>query len=583
MTTTCAQNSDAGRKPPWLRVAAVLPMIWLAGCVPHQSGSNQCPEINHGLTASKDGPFTGMPPEVDALVAAYLNGPGAPPGCAVGIMQNNSVAFLKGYGLADRENGVPFTVETASVLASVSKTWTALAVLRMVEMGFLDLDDLISEHLAVPDAWSGFTIRQLLSHTSGLQRDPTFHPAIDTEIELSQFLFPFLNFPILHLGIHPQFVYYSYLQSGVPGFEAGSTARYSNTGYMLLGALIDFVASANSGQVGQDFVSYEGFLWRQVGFFDNSLSNGDQMLTPCLNEYWRQTDIAGLARGYTWDGADYNHITFFNSSLVIGPAGWEGPPGGWTVTIGDLVRLMMAIQNDDIISPATKAQMMTVNGSDSNGNWGLGVNLIQKLGLPVFMHDGAYPGFRARYTAWPGQDFGVAIMANESNADMRDITDAIAGVFLLGADGAARAAVNPAAQGVNLTDSADARLLDDNDPGLNGRPGEEAPLPRLADTERLVLLDNLRRLEEHQRQADERRSRIATRIGQSGCLELVDAVQREHGIDLLTLFAECADASENHGQFTRCASHVLNDLVRQRIITPQQKGALQRCAAWIQQ
>ena len=62
---------------------------------------------------------------------------------------------------------------------------------------------------------------------------------------------------------------------------------------------------------------------------------------------------------------DYVHTTFFNSStLMMGPAGWEGwegPPGAWTVTIGDLVRLMMAIQNDDIISPATRTQMMTVH------------------------------------------------------------------------------------------------------------------------------------------------------------------------------------------------------------------------------
>lgn len=573
---------DAKPQFAWLGASAALAALWLTGCVPLQTGNNQVPDINHAVTAAKDNPLTGMPPAVDALVAAYLAGPGAPPGCAVGIMQNNAVAFLKGYGLADRENGIPFTVATPSVIASVSKTWTALATLRLMEMGFLDLDDLLSEHLTVPAAWSGLTVRELLSHTSGLQRDPTFHPALNDEVELSQFLFPFLNVPILRLGIHPQFVYYCYQQSAVQGFEPGDTARYSNTGYMLLGALIDFVASAKSASVGASFVSYESFLWRYVGFFDTSLSNGDQMISPSLNEYWRQTDIPALARGYTWNGAVYVHTTFFNSpTLLSGPAGWEGPAGGWTVTIGDLVRLMMAIQNDEIISPATKAQMMTVHGSDDSGNWGLGVNLIEKLGLPVFMHDGAYPGYRARYTVWPGEDFGVAIMANESNADMRDITDAIAEVFLNGGGARGAAPLNGFAEGVSPAQLDDPRTLDDNDPGLAGRPGEDTPPPRLADEERLALWEDLRGLERLQRQAESRRLRVSARLEQSGCVELADAIQREHGLDLVLVFAQCYDAAKNHGEFVACVSQVLNDLAKRGIITPRQRGELQGCAAWL--
>jgi CubicO group peptidase (beta-lactamase class C family) len=571
-------SSGAVRRGVALGLALLI--LGLTGCVPHQTGTNQCPDINHAVTGLKDNPFTGMPSEVDTLIAAYLAAPGAPPGCAVGIMQNNSVAFLKGYGLADLENNKPFTVATPSVLASVSKTWTALAVLRLSELGFLGLDDKVSNHISVPSAWSEITVRQLLSHTSGIQRDPTFHPGINNEVKLSQFLFPFLNVPILNLGIHPKYVYYSYLQSAVPGFEPGATARYSNTGYMILGALIDFIASAHSAQIGASYESYEAFVWRQVGLFDNSLSNGDQMLTPCLNEYWRQTDILNLARGYTLDGGSYVHTTFFNSSVLsMGPAGWEGPAGGWTVTIGDLVRLMMAIQNDDIVSPASKAQMMTVQGSDSSGNWGLGVNRIQKLGLPVFMHDGAYPGFRARYTVWPNQGFGVAIMANESSADMRDITDAIAAVFLGTGVAPGAAGINAAGLSVAQNDLDRTEPIDDNDPGLAPRIGEEAPLPRLTVEERRDMFDDLRRLEQLQSRDQQQRLRVARLLDQSGCLELMEELVRDHGIDLVLLFAECFDASENHGEFTACVSQLLNDLARRGIITRQQRGRLQSCAA----
>lgn len=563
-------------RPGWWPLAGLLLALGGAGCVPHQSGSDQVPDINHAVTALKDNPSVGMPAAVDALIAAYLAGPGAPPGCAVGIMQNNTVAYLKGYGLADIENNRPFTHATPAVVGSVSKTWTALAVLRLMEMGLVNLDLPISNYLSVPAAWSQFTARQLLSHTAGIQRDPTFNPALNTEVKLSQFLFPWLNPPLLQLGIHPRLVLYSYLGTPVPGFAAGWTARYSNTGYMILGALINEVASDHPAVVGADFRSYESFVWRHVGFFDGKLGNADQMITPALNEYWRQTDIAGLARGYTWQAPDYVHTTFFNSStLMLGPAGWEGPPGAWTVTIGDLVRLMMAIQNDDIIAPATRAQMMTVHGSDPNGNWGLGVNLITKAGLPVFMHDGAYPGFRARYTAWPTRDFGVAIMANESGADMRDITDAIAAVFLGGGSGIggfslAQSEVEPPAP------------LDDNDPGFGeGDFVRDDPLPELSEAGRSALWQDLLLLERRQLQAQQQRLELERRLADSGCLDVVEELLRDQGVDLLGLLAECHDGARTHGEFMSCVSHLLNDLVRQGIVTRQQRGRLQSCAAWL--
>jgi hypothetical protein len=318
----------------------------------------------------------------------------------------------------------------------------------------------------------------------------------------------------------------------------------------------------HSAQIGQSFTSYESFLWRQVGFFDNSLSNGDQMLTPCLNEYWRQDDIPALARGYTWNGSVYVHTTFFNSpTLSSGPAGWEGPAGGWTVPIGDLVRLMVAIQNNDIISPATKAQMMSVQGSDDSGNWGLGVNLLQKLGRPVFMHDGAYPGYRARYTVWPNEGFGVAIMANESDADMRDITDDIAGVFLNGGQGARVGAIYTPPVGIALNGPSDPPVPDDDDPGLGGLPGEETSLPVLADKDRRELLEDLRRLEAVQAQDEARELLLARRVARSGCVELAEAVQREHGIDLRAVVAGCLAASKNHGVH-RVRQPCLNDLLR---------------------
>ena len=77
--------------------AACLALVsTVMGCAPLQYGNDQVPDINVNVTALKDDQFGGMPAAVDAIVAAYLAAPGAPPGCAVGIMQNNAIAHLKG-------------------------------------------------------------------------------------------------------------------------------------------------------------------------------------------------------------------------------------------------------------------------------------------------------------------------------------------------------------------------------------------------------------------------------------------------------------------------------------------------------
>ncbi len=352
----------------------------LAACVPLQSGVNQVPDININLNALKDANFVGMPAAVDTIMAELLAGSGrfaasSPiPGCALGVMEGNIVSHLKGYGVADLDDNRPFTHETPSVVGSVSKTWTALAALRLVELGLLGLEDTVGDHLpGAPAAWQNETLRQLLSHTSGLAYMPTFNPALNDEAELGAY-WGGLGGP--NPGINPRLVWVSYTQTPVEGFAPGETAKYSNVGYLLVGAIIDQFVSDNPAVVGNDFAAYERFVWRQVGVFDGNLSNGAQMFSQSLNEYWRQNDIPKLAKGYLYDvdTNSFQQLTFANSSLLnVGPAGWEGPAGGWSMTIGDLVRLMSAIQHDDIIAQGTKNdEMMQVYGSDEARQLGVG-------------------------------------------------------------------------------------------------------------------------------------------------------------------------------------------------------------------
>jgi len=131
------------------------------------------------------------------------------------------------------------------------------------------------------------------------------------------------------------------------------------------------------------------------------------MQSLCLNGYWKQNDILDLALDYPRNNQAYANLQY---------TGWEGPPGGWTMTIGDLARLMVAINTNQIISPATRELMMTEQGQDlelvGTAHLGLGVLLHQRNGRPIFLHTGKIGNYRAVYVMWPEEGVGVAVMIN---------------------------------------------------------------------------------------------------------------------------------------------------------------------------
>ncbi len=572
------------------RVAGLATLLAAAGCAPSQWGSNQVPEVNANITEPKDAGSLPMPPDVDVVMANFLAATGdfstkkEIPGCAIGIMEDDEVTRLKGYGLADVGTNRPFTYFTPSAVGSVSKTWTALAALRLVELGLLDLEDTVGDYLPnAPADWLPMTIRELLSHRTGLAYMPTFGPDIDTEVELSEYWFGNGNV-VLQLGIHPKVVWVSYTQTPNTPFDQGQSARYSNTGFMLAGAVIDEIVAANPDVVGDDFTTYERIVWRQVGMFDGNLNNGDQMTSPALNEYWRQTDIPNLAKGYEYDANSdsFGAVNFGNSGLLsMGPAGWEGPAGGWTVTIGDLTRLMAAIQNNDIISQATRDnEMLQVYGSDGGGNWGLGVNQTTKLSRSVYMHDGKYPGYRARYTVWPNESFGVAIMCNEDDADIKLVVDDIAQIFFnLGAGGAA-----PQVAGVNLAGFGpvfQARVLhevDEDDPSYEKTSGSDELPPEIGKRERKRVARELRHERRVQRATARRHKRIANVTEHLGCPALLDSLVDEHGPLALEPLAQCSVGPRNSNA---CIAHQSRHLERQGLFDKRTRARIVACAAHI--
>ncbi len=425
----------SGRSTAAAALACTTLALTSIGCAPRQevAPAEECFDANVELVALGDAQYTratARTRQVDSIMRDYLDGNNAPPGCAVGVVVDNEIELLKGYGLADLATNTPYTHATMQGVGSVSKTITALAIMKLVEQGHLSLDDRVNQHLDFPHFnLLEVTVRDLLGHTSGLPTWPDWEPALDTEQELIG-LYPSLDHP----GINPRLVQQAYNATALQALPNGS-GRYSNAGYSLLGAVIDAVTHAPNfpGRRG-----YEAYTWWNVGLKEGVIT-GPTMISLCLDTYWREDDIRNLATGYDTDG-----VTAYPNLVNPdgGPGGWRGPAGGWAMTIGDLTRLMIGIHTHRFVSPELRAEMMAPDILPPSGahRFGLGVWKLDNLGRPSFMHGGNIDGFTARYTFWPDEEVGVALMCNRRDAGrFRQLTNDIAARFLAD-DGIADAA-----------------------------------------------------------------------------------------------------------------------------------------------
>ncbi len=394
--------------------------ILAAGCAPSQQ---PCSAFNIGLAQLKDEAIVGTMPEVDQVMNDFLSKPGDPsPGAAVAIVQNNQIVYLKGYGYADlgqpdvSGDETPFTKDTMSRLGSTSKPLTAIAVMELAKQGYLNLDDTLGAHLpAVPAAWSAITIRELLSHQSGLAHDP--YEIADAENWLNA-TYPWAG---PHPGINPRLAYYTYLST--PVLYPPGHAKYSNTGFALLGAVIDNITTQPgfSGHGG-----FEDFLWWNIGLRGGQLSE-PTMTSMCLDTYWRHAAIKDVATGYR-----KNAMNQLVPEGYPNRSGWEGPPGGWDMTIGDLARLGIAFQTDKLVDAATRLNMTTSAGSiaEDLGKYGLGWFVGDVRNKPVYSHGGDIEGYTARLTVWPNDNLEIALLCNRTYADLRGLEENLAKLFL---------------------------------------------------------------------------------------------------------------------------------------------------------
>jgi CubicO group peptidase (beta-lactamase class C family) len=298
------------------------------------------------------------------------------PGCAIGVARNGQTVLSRAYGMADLEHDVPNTPETVFEAGSVSKQFTAAAIVLLARQGKLSLEDDVRKWMPeLPDYAHTITLRHLLNHTSGL-RD------WGSVVQLA-------GWPRgtrIHTHAHALDVI---SRQRSLNFTPGDEYLYSNTGYNLLAMIVERA----SGTSFSEFSRRE--LFEPLGMTS----------TQWRDDFTRV--VKGRAQAYTWsEDAWHQQMPFEN---IFGN-------GGLLTTVGDLLRWNQALDAHTI--PALDT--LETQGVLNNGrriDYALGLTVAPYRGTREVSHSGATAGYRAYLARYPEHGLSVALLCNAGTAN----------------------------------------------------------------------------------------------------------------------------------------------------------------------
>jgi CubicO group peptidase (beta-lactamase class C family) len=312
---------------------------------------------------------------VDAIFKDVIH-PGQP-GAAVLVAKDGKILFEKAYGLADVEHTIPVSLETKFNIASITKPFTAAAILKLQEEGRLSLDDPLSKYIPDYPRGNEIKIRHLLTHTSGIPEK------LGGQATLATAFFPASQPYLIALFKYQPL-----------DFDPGSQYAYSNSGYYLLGYIIEKVT-------GKSYVEYlRSAFFKPLGMeHTGSYVPGE----------------SGKAMPY-W---------YANGTLDGLQKAREGARGGANTvldsTVEDLYRWSEAYMNARILSPASvqaawtpSIQGNTATSYERIAGYGYGWSIGRLRGVRQISHTGASGGYCSSLNIYPDERLTVVILANSS-------------------------------------------------------------------------------------------------------------------------------------------------------------------------
>ena len=314
------------------------------------------------------------------------------PGCGLGVMQDGQLIYARGYGMANLEYDLPNTSQSVYRIGSTSKQFTAASIVLLAEQGKLNLDDSLDTFFPdFPNYAEAITVRHLLNHTSGirdyltlsylkgLQGDDYY---TDKDVMVWLINQTELNF--------------------VPGEEF----VYSNSGYWLLGQIVNQVAEMSM----TEFAQKEIFTPLEM---NNTHFHNDHTMI-----------VKNRASGYLPKDEDGFQISMTTLDMI--------GDGGIFTSIEDIKKWDDAYYSSQVLSKKFW-KMMTQRGKLNNKeelDYASGLFISEYKGLDTVSHGGAFVGFRAELLRFPKQKFSVAIFANRGDANPTTMAYKLADVFL---------------------------------------------------------------------------------------------------------------------------------------------------------
>jgi len=295
-------------------------------------------------------------------------------GVSVAVVKNGRTVLAKGYGFADLENDVPATPETVYRIGSITKQFTSAAIMRLMEQGKLSLDDTLQKFLPnFPAQGNRVTVRHLLNHTSGIKSYTSLGPkwarVVRLDLAPDSLVALFANEPF--------------------DFKPGDAWRYDNSGYFLLGMIIEKISGKPYGQYLQD-----------------------ELFTPLGLKSTIYCDQAPLIKHRAQGYAARPDGGFINAE----PLSMTQPyaAGSLCSTVNDLATWTLALSSGKVVSPASY-KLMTTPGTLNDGKpltYGFGLGIGAVAGHRQVSHNGGINGFISELHHYPDDSLVTVVLTN---------------------------------------------------------------------------------------------------------------------------------------------------------------------------
>lgn len=307
-------------------------------------------------------------------------------GLVIAVAQGQEIVFARGYGQANLELNVPVAADSVFRVGSVTKQFAAASILLLVEQGKLSLEDKLSKFFPEFPGGSGVTLRQLLNHTSGIR---SFTAPLPDEIARVGISVPDMVKHIAGLG---------YI------FSPGTDWSYSNSGYFLLGAIVEQI----SGQSFREFARQR--LFEPNGMTDTALDKNEEIARGRVAGYRLDPDRPGQ-----FLNASYTAMTVPHAAGAI------------RSTAADLIKWTVALHGGKVLKPASLKDMTTPVKLPPvqpprryKDTYGLGLSSGEYEGRKWIGHGGSIDGFESRLQYYPESRTTVVVLVN-TDGGMKDL------------------------------------------------------------------------------------------------------------------------------------------------------------------